>query len=98
MKMAERKKKFKFYAPHSAPNFEDDQLLYINLESLKGCEVEIKVISVSAAEAFEKAGNSRLQNDMMEEQITSHKCKKKAYDIKELEEMWENNLENINLV
>jgi hypothetical protein len=67
--VAERKKKFKFYAPHSAANFEDDQLLYISLESVKGCEVEIKVISFATAEASEKAGNSRLQNDLQEEML-----------------------------
>ena len=49
-RMVDRKRRFRFEAPNNASTFEDDAVLYITMESIQGCEVEIKVISSSTFE------------------------------------------------
>jgi hypothetical protein len=79
MKVADRLKKFKFFAPSKAQYFEDEASLYLSLESVKGCEVKIKVISCQMAEAMRKEGHQKLQNEPVP--VVVNKKHKKSYNI-----------------
>jgi len=79
MKMADRLKKFKFFAPNKAQFFEEDANLYLSLESVKGCELQVKVISCQMAAAMRKEGSSKLQTEPIP--VVVSKKQKKSYSI-----------------
>ena len=47
-KVAERLSRFRFAAPFGAVYFDDSKVLYVCIESFKGCEIEISISSVGA--------------------------------------------------
>lgn len=84
-KVADRLSRFRFAAPYGAVYFEDSKILYICIESMKGCEIEVRISSFATELAKRQAEKSH-PSSLLEEEPQG---RKKQYNMKALEEAYD---------